>query len=254
MEKAKVAIIAKAGLETLLEGAIQTRVGTPYGPSPPITIGKVGGKDVAFLSRQGETLGTPSHKVEYRANIWALHRLGVERILATDAVRGINPQYKGGDLIVPHDMIDFTKQRITTFYDEAPFIQVDVSNPYCLELRKFLLGAARKVAKKVWSEAVYVCTEGPRYNTLAEIRMYRKLGCDIVGMAGIPEAFLSRELGMCYAAICSVITPATETRQKLSPEEASRVTMKSMEKLQQILEGTIKKIPEKGRCRCLKVL
>lgn len=254
MEKAKVAVIARTGLETILEGAIQTRIGTPYGPSPIITIGKIGDKEVAFLPRQGEKQETPPHKVDYRANIWALHMLGVEIILATDAVRGINPRLELGSFIVPHDIIDFTKHRITTFYDEAPVIRIDLSSPYCPELRKFLLSAARKVAKKVWSEAVYVCTDGPRYDTPAEIRMYRKLGCDIVGVTGIPEAFLSRELGMCYATICSLIDLAAGTRSRLSVEEASRVTMKSMEKLQQILGNTIQRIPERGRCSCSKAL
>jgi 5'-methylthioadenosine phosphorylase len=254
VEKAKVAIIARAGLETLLEGAIQTRIGTPYGPSPIITIGKVGRKDVAFLPRQDEGQDTPPHKVNYRANIWALHILGVERILATDFVRGINPHLAVGGFVVPHDIIDLTKHRITTFYDEAPVIQVDGANPYCPDLRKFLLSATRKVAKKVLSEAVYVCTEGPRYETLAEIRMYHKLGCDIVGMTGVPEPFLARELGICYATICSVINLAAGRRRRLSAEEVSRVTMKAMEKLQQILKSTIQKMPERGRCHCLKVL
>lgn len=253
MEKAKVGIIARTGLETILEGAIQKRIGTPYGPSPTITLGKVSGRDVAFLPRQGDKYETPPHKVDYRANIWALHLLGVERILATDTVRGVNPQLEAGSFVVPHDIIDLTRHRLTTFYDEAPVIQVDVANPYCPELRKFLLSSTRNI-DKVCSKAVYVGIEGPRYPTLAEIRMYRKLGGDIVGMNLVPEPFLSRELGICYTPICFIVNLAAGTRKKLSAEELSKVTMQSMEKLRKILSSTIQKIPEKGECNCLKGL
>ncbi|HYB92716.1 MAG TPA: S-methyl-5'-thioadenosine phosphorylase [archaeon] len=250
MEKAKIAIIGGTGLEFLIDASAKTRIGTPYGPSPPITIGKVAGKDVAFLPRHGEKHTVPPHKVNYQANIWALHALGVERILATNAVGGINPKFKPGDFVIPNDLIDFTKNRPTTFYDDAPVTHIDSTNIYCPELCHVLLAVAKKVKGKAWGDAVYLCTEGPRYETPAEIRMFHKFGCDVVGMTGVPEAVLARELEMCYAAICFVTNMAAGMQKRLTTEEVSKVADKSAEKMRQTIKDAIRKVPDKRKCEC----
>jgi len=250
VEKAKIAIIGGTGLEFLIEGSTKTRIGTPYGPSPPITIGKVAGKDVAFLPRHGEKHTMPPHKVNYQANIWSLHALGVERILATNAVGGINPKFKPGDFVIPNDLIDFTKNRPTTFYDEAPVTHIDATNLYCPELRQVLLNAAKKVMGTAWGNAVYLCTEGPRYETPAEIKMFHKLDCDVVGMTGVPEAVLARELEICYATICFVTNMAAGMQKRLTTEEVSKVASKSAANLQQTIKEAIRKVPEKRKCEC----
>lgn len=250
MEKAKIAIIGGTGLEALIEGRSKTRIGTPYGPSPTITLGKVAGKETAFLPRHGEKHTLPPHKVNYRANLYALNVLGVERIIATNAVGGINFKFKPGDLIVPHDLMDFTKLRPTTFYDEAPVTHIDVTNPYCPEIRRALINAANRVLKKVWDKGVYICTEGPRYETPAEIKFFREIGGDIVGMTGLPEAVLARELEICYATICFVTNRAAGMQKRLTTEEVARVASKSAAKLEKLIKEAIKRFPDKRTCKC----
>lgn len=249
MEKARLAILGEADLEPIITEPLKTRIGTPYGPSPIITIGKINDKDVAFLPRYGEKHTAPPHKINYRANMWALNLLGVEQILATEAVRGISPKLRIGDIVIPHDLIDFTRLRSTTFYDEAPVAHINMADPYCPELRQVLLKAAKKVSKKVVEKSVYVCTEGPRFETPAEIAMFRKLGGNIVGMTGIPEVFLARELGICYAILCFVTNIANEKQPKSPAKD-----LKMVEKLKQTLKEAFQHIPDKRECICSKML
>jgi len=254
MKKARIGIIGGTGLSPPINEGTKIRVGTPYGPSPTITISTFGGKDVAYLPRHGEKHTQPPHKINYRANIWALHALGVERILATNAVGAINIKYAPGDLAVPSDFVDFTKNRSHTFYDEAPVTHIDVSEPYCPELRKILLKAAENGVERTWHDVVYVCTEGPRYETPAESRMLRGLGCDVAGMTGIPEVVLARELEMCYASLCFITNMAAGLQKHLSAELISEGSRKLKHTLQKVLEETIIRIPWKRSCRCSRTL
>jgi 5'-methylthioadenosine phosphorylase len=252
LEKAKIAIIGGTGFEKLFTYTKQIRLGTPYGIAPPIFFGKIDDKSVIFLPRHGPTHSSPPHKINYRANIYALYEMGVERILATNAVGAINRDFKPGDVVVPHDFVDFTKLRSTTFYDEAPVTHIDVSQPYCPEIRKLLIETAEKLGLRVWNRAVLVCTEGPRYETPAEIEMFRRLGCDIVGMTGIPEAVLARELEMCYATICYVSNMAAGIQERLTAHEVSEASKQILPKIEQILIKTLKDFPleRKGNCPC----
>jgi 5'-methylthioadenosine phosphorylase len=188
----RIAVVGGSGLESLLHGTRQVRVGTLYGPAPLISIGFMGEEEVAFLPRHGPKHDLPPHRVNYRANLSALKRLGVERIIATNAVGGINADYEPGDLSIPADIIDMTKSRSATFFDGPLVTHIDVSQPYCPELRKVMLDASKGGNVKVWDGSVLVATEGPRYETPAEIRMLEKLGGDLVGMTGAPETFLAR--------------------------------------------------------------
>lgn len=244
-----VAVIGGTGLEGIFKGSEVINVGTPYGISYSILIGEVGGRRAAFLPRHGHRHEVPPHKVNYRANIYALYRLGVERIIATNAVGAINLSFKPGDLVVPHDLIDFTRQRPLTFYDQAPVTHIDLSEPYCPEVRRVLIDKAREVAT-THDQAVYVCTEGPRFETPAEIRMFRSLGCDVVGMTGAPEAALARELGICYATLCFVSNMAAGVSGKLTYEEVSRVSESVMPKIRRILLEAVASLPEKRGCEC----
>jgi len=250
LRKVEAAIIGGSGLETLLESVEQIRVGTSYGLAPTISIGEVGGKPVAFLPRHGAHHLDPPHMVNYRAIVYALHELGVERIVATNAVGAINPRLRVGDLLVPHDFIDFTKLRRVTFYDEAPVTHVDVSQPYCPEIRSVLIRTAKKYHKRVSSRGVLVCTEGPRYETPAEVEMFRRLGCDVVGMTGAPEAALARELKMCYASICFVTNMAAGFQKRLTAREVSSVAKRTAPVLQQVLRESIEHLPKNRRCPC----
>jgi len=252
--QANLAFIGGTGVEELLREGRKLKIGTPFGPSPDITIGKIGPLNVAFLPRHGEEHDVPPHRVNYRANIWSLNKLGVTRIIATNAVGAVNRDYKPGDFVVPSDIIDFTKMRSQTFYDEAPVTHIDVTQPYCPELTSLLARASKKHAKRVKRNAVFACTEGPRYETPAEIRMLRKLGADIVGMTASPETFLARELEMCYATICFVSNMAAGIQARLTTEEVIKVAGKVMPKLILILKEVVGMIPRERKCVCSRAL
>ena len=246
----RIAVVGGSGLESLLQGTRQVRVGTPYGPAPLISVGILGEQEVAFLPRHGPKHDLPPHRVNYRANLSALKRLGVERIIATNAVGSINSEYKPGDLAIPADIIDMTKSRDATFFDSSPVTHIDVSQPYCPELRKALLNASRAANVKVWDGSVLVVTEGPRYETPAEIRMLDKLGGDVVGMTGAPETFLARELEMCYSTICFVSNRAAGKQAKLSALEVMEIGRKTMPEVTSLIRTTIENIPTHRSCFC----
>jgi len=248
--RAEIAVIGGTGLESLLKGIKQIRVGTPYGLPPLIYLGEVQGRAVAFLPRHGLGHSVPPHRVNYRGNIYALNRLGVGRIVATNAVGAINPSFGLGDLVVPHDLVDFSKQRPSTFHDDAPVIHIDFSQPYCPEIRAVLIEKAKEASMTAREQAVYVCTEGPRFETPAEIRMFRALGCDVVGMTGVPEAVLARELGMCYAALCFVSNMAAGMGQRITSREVMELSVSMGPKIAGVLTGVIGHIPQKRSCLC----
>lgn len=256
MKKAKVAIIGGTGFEKLFANAEKIRIGTPYGIPPPLFMGKIGNKGAVFLPRHGIEHSVPPHKVNYRANIYALHQLGVERIIAVNAVGAINKDFKPGDIVVPHDFADFTKQRPTTFYDEAPVIHIDLSQPYCPEIRETLIKCAKELSLHLWSHAVLVCTEGPRFETPAEIEMFRRLGFDVVGMTGVPEAVLAKELAICYAAVCFVSNMAAGLQERITPGEVFNISRKVQPKIEQLLIETVEALPVErgGKCTCANAL
>ncbi|HDI01262.1 MAG TPA: S-methyl-5'-thioadenosine phosphorylase [Candidatus Bathyarchaeota archaeon] len=250
----KIAIIGGTGLEELLEAPERVRVGTPYGLPPEIAIGYVAGKQVAMLPRHGWEHEAPPHKLNYRANIWALKALGVERVIATNATGAINPSFKPGELAVPHDIMDFTKGRPTTFYDGPEVIHIDVTEPFCPELRAVLIRAARSRGAVVHEKAVVACTEGPRFETPAEIRAMRMLGCDLVGMTIVPEAFLARELEMCYASLCFISNMAAGMQDRLTADEVIEVASRLQDIIKGVLIEAVREVPEERNCPCARAL
>ncbi len=250
----RIAVIGGSGLEGLLMGSREIRVGTPYGPAPAISVGSAGVEEVAFLPRHGRKHDSPPHKVNYRANLYALKQIGIERILATNAVGAINSTYNPGDLAVPEDILDITKSRVTTFFDSSPVTHVDVSQPYCPELRRALIDAARAVEAKTWSNSIMTVTEGPRYETPAEIRMLQTLGGDIVGMTGAPEVFLARELEICYSALCFISNRAAGQQDKLSAVEVMEIGKRVMPEVLTVIRRAIEKIPVPRACPCAKAI
>jgi 5'-methylthioadenosine phosphorylase len=188
--------------------------------------------------------------VNYRANLSALKQLGVERIIATNAVGAINLTYNPGDLSIPADIIDMTRTRTNTFYDGPPVTHIDVTQPYCPELRKTMLDSSKGGKAKVWDSSVLVATEGPRYETPAEIRMLETLGGDLVGMTGAPETFLARELEMCYSALCFVSNRAAGRQAKLSAVEVMEIGKRTMSEITRIVRITVERIPTNRTCNC----
>lgn len=205
----KIAIIGGTGLTALddLEITHKQIVMTPYGEaSAPLLQGTYAGHPVVFLARHGSRHTIPPHKINYRANIWALHELNVTKIISVAAVGGIHADMCPSELVIPHQLIDYTYGREHTFFSEdlTHVTHVDFSQPYCAELRQQLLSAGKEIQATVHSNGVYGVTQGPRLETIAEIDRMERDGCDIVGMTGMPEAGLARELDMCYAA-CAVV-------------------------------------------------
>jgi 5'-methylthioinosine phosphorylase len=204
-----IAIIGGTGLQKLdsfrLEG--ERVASTPFGdPSAPLQTGNFAGRPVLFLTRHGRGHTLPPHAINYRANIRALADAGVSRIIAVAAVGGITTGMRPGRLVLPSQLIDYTWGRRHTFFDEpgTPVTHIDFTDPYCETTRRVLLDAAAAVGVDAAQDGVYGATQGPRLETPAEIDRMERDGCDIVGMTGMPEAALARELNIPYAC-CAVV-------------------------------------------------
>ena len=204
----KIAIIGGTGIYSpeALQGFEEKVIDTPYGQAL-CNIGEIAGNQVVFITRHGVGHKTAPHKVNYRANIWALKSLGTEEIFATTAVGSLNPEMKAGHFVVCSNVLDFTKSRINTFYDtpERGVVHVDFSYPYCPCVRERVIRCLEKMNITFHKEGVYVATEGPRFESAAEIKAYAMLGGDLVGMTNMPECILAREAEMCYST-CSIVT------------------------------------------------
>ena len=184
---------------------------TPYGEaSQPLIFGNLAGVEVVFLARHGAGHTIPPHAVNYRANIWALHAVGVENLLAIATVGGIASHLKAGDVVLPNQMIDYTHGRNNTYHDgiELPVKHIDFTEPYSADMRQICIKAASNIKQPLLENGVYACVQGPRLETAAEINRLERDGATLVGMTGMPEAVLARELGLHYAAICPVVNQA----------------------------------------------
>ncbi|MDR3271741.1 MAG: S-methyl-5'-thioadenosine phosphorylase [Peptococcaceae bacterium] len=246
------AIIGGTGVEHLsLEQREDHSVHTPYG-QVAVAAGYLQGQQVFFLSRHGHDHSLPPHLVNYRGNLWALHHLGVSKIIATAAVGSISPALQLGMLVLPDQFIDFTKQRATTFYQgENGVLHVDMSEPYCPGMREVIRRSAAQLALAMHSGGVYVCTEGPRFETPAEIRMFRQWGGDMVGMTGVPEVVLARELGMCYATVAMVTNAAAGIADHpLTHAEGVEATRSLSQTIADLFVNILANVPEERYCRC----
>lgn len=202
-------IIGGSGLTQLANLGVSHReiIRTAYGePSGPFTFGRIGCQEVVFIARHGYGHTIPPHLVNYRANLSALHSIGVSQIISVASVGGIHPDMAPGTLIVPHQMIDYTWGREMTFQSgtDGPVKHIDFTEPYTENVRQILLNAARQTREPVINGGIYAATQGPRLETVAEINRLSQDGADIVGMTGMPEAGLAKELELPYAALCVV--------------------------------------------------
>ncbi len=202
------AIIGGTGLTSLegLEITQRERIHTPFGePSAPLVQGVLNGREVFFLARHGDAHTIPPHRINYRANIWALHQAGVKRVIAVAAVGGIDDTLPPGALAIPDQIIDYTWGRPSSYFEDElrEVTHVDFSYPYCDELRAMLIEQCRAAGLNSCETGTYGATQGPRLETAAEIERMARDGCTMVGMTGMPEAVLARELGLNYAC-CAV--------------------------------------------------
>lgn len=238
------AIIGGSGLTEFasLQVSQRKRVTTPYGePSAALTFGRIGGQPAVFLARHGDPHGIPPHQVNYRANLWALAECAPVGIVSVAAVGGIRSDLRPGDLVIPHQLIDYTWGRESTYHEwpDSPVRHVDFTDPFDPRLRQRLMEAAEATGAAVSASAVYAATQGPRLETAAEIDRLERDGAAVVGMTGMPEAVLARELAIPYAAINVVANYAAgrgDSRQGISLDAIHGVLDVSMHRVRAIIE------------------
>ena len=249
---ADLAVIGGSGLYSLLDGATEHVVETPYGPpSDPVTVADVGGRRVAFLPRHGRDHRYPPHKIPYRANLWALRSLGVRQIIAPCAVGGLRPELGPGTFVVPDQLIDRTGGREQTFYDTGA-VHVNFADPYCPVGRATVLRTAAAQDIDAVGEGVMVVVAGPRFSTRAESRWYAASGGSVINMTGHPEAILARELAVCYTSVALVtdLDAGAEGEHGVTQEEVFRIFADNTERLRGLLLAALPQLPTERDCPC----
>ena len=245
------AIIGGSGLTRLSTLAVAHRemVRTPYGePSSALLFGQIAGRDVVFLARHGHGHTIPPHRVNYRANLWALHHRGADAIVAVASVGAIASIHAPGDLVLPDQLIDYTSGRETTFFDggDRRVVHVDFTRPYTPELRARCTAAARAAGVAVHDGGIYAAVSGPRLETAAEIDRMERDGATIVGMTGMPEAALARELDVGYAAIAVVVNHAAgrgDSAEAISMTRIAGVLETAMDKVKTLIDRVVQNEP-----------
>jgi 5'-methylthioinosine phosphorylase len=238
------AIIGGSGISQLANLEIRRRevIRTPHGePSGALTFGRMRGNDVVFLARHGYENTIPPHEVNYCANIWALHAQKVTDVVSIASVGGIRADLAPGALAVPDQIIDYTHGRKSTFFSRTDHsvTHIDFTRPYCEALRQRLLKAAQAAGETVVTSGTYAASQGPRLETAAEIDRLERDGADMVGMTGMPEAALAREIGLCYAAIAVVVNHAAgrgTSRKEVRLADISEVSQQAMARVVRILD------------------
>jgi 5'-methylthioinosine phosphorylase len=238
------AIIGGTGLSQLanLDVSRQQVVRTPYGePSGPLTFGSIRGSPVVFLARHGYGHTIAPHQVNYRANLWALKEQGASAMVSVASVGGIRDDLGPGKIVIPHQIIDYTCGRMNTFFEnEAPVKHIDFTEPYAAALRARLLAAAKACGEEVVDGAVYAAMQGPRLESAAEINRLERDGADIVGMTGMPEATLAREIDLDYAAIAVVVNHAAgrgASARGIRLQEIEDVLKAAMQRVRNIIDA-----------------
>ncbi|HEB58377.1 MAG TPA: S-methyl-5'-thioinosine phosphorylase [Gammaproteobacteria bacterium] len=241
----KIAIIGGTGMTSLrnLEIIRREMVQTPFGePSGPLTHGVLCDVEVVFLARHGYGHTIPPHRVNYRANIWALHQVGVRTLIAVNAVGGITDSMTPARLVIPDQIIDYTWGRDNTFFEDGKsgVVHIDFTTPYCEQLRQVLLAADASVGLDLVPAATYAATQGPRLESAAEIDRLERDGCQVVGMTGMPEAALARELEICYASIAVVANWAAGRGEgAITMEDIEQNLAEGMQNARVLLEQAI---------------
>lgn len=244
----KIAIIGGTGLSSLngLEITGREIVQTPYGePSGPLVRGTLAGNNIYFLPRHGSAHTIPPHKINYRANIWALKQVGIEQVIAVNAVGGIRHDMEPCSLVIPDQIIDYTVSRINTFFEEGlkQVVHIDFTEPFCQKLRETIINAADSHSINIIKDGIYAATQGPRLETAAEINRLERDGCDLVGMTCMPEAALAKEQELCYASISAVANwAAGRGTESLTMDVIEKNVNEGMGKIRLLLEAVIKSL------------
>ncbi|MFF4158359.1 S-methyl-5'-thioadenosine phosphorylase [Streptomyces sp. NPDC001678] len=259
---AEIGVIGGSGFYSFLDDVTEITVETPYGaPSDSLFLGELAGRKVAFLPRHGREHRTPPHRINYRANLWALRSVGVRQVLGPCAVGGLHPEHGPGTLLVPDQLVDRTKSRAQTFFDGEPLpdgsvpnvVHMTFADPYCPAGRSVALGAARGHGWEPVDGGTMVVIEGPRFSTRAESRWHAAQGWSVVGMTGHPEAVLARELGLCYTSMALVtdLDAGAEAGEGVSHEEVLRVFGENVDRLREVLFDAVGALPKTEDRDCL---
>ncbi len=251
----KIGVIGGSGLYEIKGLTLKGKktISTPFGkPSENYQLGEINGTDLIFLPRHGKHHDIPPHMINYRANIWGFKKLGVDRILSISAVGCIKKGLKPGNIVVLDQVLDMTRNRKSTFYDgKDGVVHIDFTEPYCAELQKILVKAGRGLPSPVKKGGTYVAVEGPRLESASEIKSFALLGGDVVGMTGMPEASLARELEICYAGLSVVANYAAGiSKRKLTVTEVMEAMKEATESIKTLLKKAFSLIPQERGCHC----
>lgn len=253
---AEIGIIGGSGFYDLAASLKEIKIETPYGgPSDRIAVGEVSGKTVAFLPRHSKDHIIPPHLINFRANIWALKSLGVERILTSNAVGSLQSDYKPGDLVVIDQFVDRTKGRIDTFYDGPVATHISAAFPYCPQIRELAIQEAEKLKLAIHQKGTLVVIQGPRFSSAAESLWFTKMDWHIISMTGYPEVVLAREKEICYTAIgmvtdydCGLVMEGKAP--PVSAEEVVKVFKANVDKVKKLMLTMISNWPSVRTCEC----
>ncbi len=241
-----------------MEDVREVRVDTPWGdPSAPVAIGSVGERPVAFLPRHGQKHQFPSHRVNYRANVWAMKEVGVRRLFGPCAAGSLQPHVKPGEFVICDQLVDRTSGRPSTFYDGPETTHVSFADPYCPTMRDALIAKGHELGIPLHVQGTVVVVEGPRFSTRAESHLYAIQGWEVINMTQSPEAVLARELEICYSNI-SLITDydvgVAGKIEAVSQEEVIRVFQDNLGRLRDLLLAVVPELPEERDCPCATAL
>jgi len=252
-ERAEVGILGGTGVydPEIFEKIQEVKVYTPFGePSDLVSISKFGGIRVAFIPRHGRNHTIPPHRINYRANIWALKELGVERVIAPAAVGSLREDYKPGDFVIADQFIDRTKSRLDSFFEGGQVCHISTADPFCPELREVFINSTRELGIRGHDRGTYVCIEGPRFSTRAESTLFRSWNADVIGMTLYPECALAREAELCYISIGMISDYDVWAEKPVSVAEVIETIQRSTEQLKKLLKHAIPRIPKERRCPC----
>ena len=254
---AEIGVFGGSGFYELLENPREHRMNTPYGaPSAPVMIGTIEQRTVAFMPRHGSSHQYPPHMINYRANVWAMKELGVTRIIGPNACGSLQSHVEPGDFVICDQFVDRTWGRKDTFYDGPITTHVSSADPYCPVMRQVAIDSARELGITAHPTGTVVVIQGPRFSTRSESRWYASHGWEVINMTQYPEAFLARELEICYVNI-SLITDydvGTENIAAVSNVDVVRVAAENNEKVRGLINAMIPAFPEARACPCAHAL
>ena len=256
MTKGPIGVIGGSGLYALLADAAPLTIQTPYGPhSDGLVVGAYAGREVVFIPRHGLGHALPPHRINYRANLWAMASLGVTQVVASCAAGSLQPELEPGAFVVPDQLVDRTGGRASTYVEHGP-VHVGFAEPYCPTVRSALVDASRRTGRQVADGGTMVVIDGARFSTRAESLWYQQQGWHLVNMTALPEAALARELALCYASV-AVVTDrdaGVAGRTPVTQFDAQKEFARSSERLHYVLDQAVRALPQHRECQCRNAL